>query len=230
MVDQQGVIIAAIISAGASILAACTVAVQGWLLSNKIEKKTSENNVEIANLQAEHARKLKELENENAKALERYKHVVEDDAFSEEKRRQQLEALLLSAETATKAAKEITRTADIGADEQEDLFTTTVEAFRDFSTFFSALKSAQRKGLLRDDSIRAMDLQSRMMKLFFALNPDEGGKPEYEKELSDKFKEVIESFRSFEEHYFRIHEQDDLRRETETGRPHNGVKPSSISI
>lgn len=180
---MESAVVATLISAGTSVVG---FFVHGWILGDRIEA----------------------IRAANAKSLAEYASTVEERATYQTHRREQMEVLLNAASIAHSACRELSIASAFGPNRQGELFSKTVIAFQQVAAFLDQVSKAELNVYLSRKDIEVFtNLQALVMMLFFSLDLDDSGKPDYINKIEQCCGAVHEGFESCKVHYLGFKEQ-----------------------
>lgn len=198
-------ILAALIAALA--LIAATV-LQGWFFAIRLERvraSTSEDletrkkelSKELEDYKYKLTEKIESARSDNLKSTEENSKRIEEMFMLRNKRRAQLDQLRNAASIAKSGAKELVTASRLQPTDHEELMSRVEGACRKISTFFEEIRVAEVNTILaRTDVEPYKGYGLTVMRVFSALDFDEGGKAEYIEKISLCFATVEDSFES----------------------------------
>lgn len=198
-------ILAALIAAMA--LIAATV-LQGWFFAIRLEHVRASTSADLETRKKELSKELEDYKyrltekiesarTDNLKSTEENSKRIEEMFMLRNKRRAQLDQLRNAASIAKSGAKELVTASRLQPTDHEELMSRVEGACRKISTFFEEIRVAEVNTILaRTDVEPYKGYGLTVMRVFSALDFDEGGKAEYIEKISLCFGTVEDSFES----------------------------------
>jgi hypothetical protein len=196
-------ILAAIIAAGA--LIAATV-LQGWFFAVRLERLRARTSEDLENRKKELSKELVDYKHKlaeqiesarsaNLRSMEENSKRIEEMFMLRNKRRAQLDQLLNAASIAKSGARELVTTSRLQPTDHEDIMNRVEAACRKISTFFEEIRTAEVNTLLARRDVEPYKVYGlTVMRVFSALDFDEGAKPDYIDKITQCFQLVEKGF------------------------------------
>ena len=196
-------ILAAIIAAVALIVA---TVLQGWFFAvrleslratttNDLENRKKELSKELMDYKQKLAEQIESARSANLKSMEENSKRIEEMFMLRNKRRAQLDQLLNAASIAKSGARELATTSRLQPTDHEDIMSRVEAACRKISTFFEEIRTAEVNTVLARRDVEPYKVYGLIvMRVFSALDFDEGAKPEYIEKIMQCFQMVEKGF------------------------------------
>ncbi len=156
--------------------------VQTALLYSRFERRRKE----------ELKQKEIELNASYERQLEKYKRLLDQASQDDKDRQGRLELLLNAAKSATVGAEELSTTATLRAEQHNLRLGRTTSALQKVVEFLKEVENP--RPLKPSDSEKIKALQSSLVNLISALDFDKYDDPDYERELTTRYKAVEASY------------------------------------
>jgi hypothetical protein len=160
-----------------------------------LENRRKELSTELVDYKHKLAEQIEAARSANLRSMEENSKRIEEMFMLRNKRRAQLDQLLNAASIAKSGARELVTTSRLQPTDHEDIMNRVEAACRKISTFFEEIRVAEVNTVLARRDVEPYKIYGlTVMRVFSALDFDEGGNPDYIEKIVQCFLFVENGF------------------------------------